>query len=99
MYINAVAGSVMLCLQHGFYNIIFKIEHKLCIASGSALPSPPPPKRKIVGAHLRDLTGKNMFHFVCTASVGHIFHSDEYLASYTIHGQQRGGGVFMGNAC
>jgi hypothetical protein len=38
VYINAVAGSVMLCLQHGFYKVIFKIKHKLCIASGSALP-------------------------------------------------------------
>jgi hypothetical protein len=39
MYINAVAGSVMLYLQYGFYNIIFKIKHKLYIASGSA-PTP-----------------------------------------------------------
>jgi hypothetical protein len=36
VYINAVADSVMLCLQHDFYNLIFKIEHKLYIASGSA---------------------------------------------------------------
>jgi hypothetical protein len=40
MYTNAVAGSVMLCLQHDFYNIIFNIKHKLYIASGSAPPSP-----------------------------------------------------------
>jgi hypothetical protein len=35
MYINAVADSVMLYL-HDCYNIIFKIKHKLYIASGSA---------------------------------------------------------------
>jgi hypothetical protein len=49
VYINAVADSVMLCLQHDFYNIIFKITHKLCITWGSA---PPPPKAKIMGAPL-----------------------------------------------
>jgi hypothetical protein len=47
MYINAVADSVMLCLQHDFCNIIFKIKHKLYIDSGSALP--PPPQRKNSG--------------------------------------------------
>jgi hypothetical protein len=40
--INAVAVSVMLYLQHDFYNIVFKIKHKLYIASG--LPPPPPAK-------------------------------------------------------
>ena len=35
MYINDVADSVMLYLQHDFRNIIFKIKHKLYIASGS----------------------------------------------------------------
>jgi hypothetical protein len=44
MYINAVAGSVMLCLQHDFYNIIFKIKHKLFIDSRSNPPSPPKKK-------------------------------------------------------
>jgi hypothetical protein len=34
----------MLCLQHDFYNIIFKIKHKLYTPSGSA---PPPPKKEI----------------------------------------------------
>jgi hypothetical protein len=48
MYINAAAGSVMLCLQHGFYNVIFKIEHKFYVASGSA----PPPPGRILGAHV-----------------------------------------------
>jgi hypothetical protein len=52
MYINSVANSVMLYLQHYFYNIIFKIKHKLCIASGAAPPPPPHTQRKIVGAHL-----------------------------------------------
>jgi hypothetical protein len=43
----------MLYLQHGFYNILFKIKHKLYIASVPA--SPPPPTHtqgKILGAHL-----------------------------------------------
>jgi hypothetical protein len=39
MYINAVANIVMLCLQHDFYNIIFKMKRKLYIASGSAPPT------------------------------------------------------------
>ena len=43
MYINAVADSVMLYSRNDFYNVMFKIEHKLHIASGSALP---PPKEK-----------------------------------------------------
>jgi hypothetical protein len=46
MYTNAVADGVMLCLQHDFYNIIFKIKHKLCTESGSAAAV------KILGAHL-----------------------------------------------
>jgi hypothetical protein len=46
MCINAVAGSVILCLQYDFYNIIFKIKYKLYIASGSA------PQEKLLGAHL-----------------------------------------------
>jgi hypothetical protein len=41
VYINAVAGSVMLCLQRDFCNIIFTIENKLYIALGSAPPPPP----------------------------------------------------------
>jgi hypothetical protein len=53
MYINAVAGSVMLCLQHDSYNMIFKIKHKLYIASGS-VHHPRPTQRKILGAHLID---------------------------------------------
>jgi len=38
MYINAVTNSFMLLLYlwHDFCNIIFKIKHKLYIASGSA---------------------------------------------------------------
>jgi hypothetical protein len=35
MYINAVAGSAMLYLRHDIYKLIFKIKHKLYIASGS----------------------------------------------------------------
>jgi hypothetical protein len=42
MYINAVANSVMVYLQHDFYNIFFKIKYKSYIASES-VPRPPPP--------------------------------------------------------
>jgi hypothetical protein len=42
MYINTVADSVMLYLQHDFYNIIFKIKHESYIATGLA---PPPPRK------------------------------------------------------
>jgi hypothetical protein len=42
MYINAAADCVMLYSQHDFYNIIFKIEYKLYIASGQH----PPPRKK-----------------------------------------------------
>jgi hypothetical protein len=52
MYINEVADSVMLYLQHDFYNIIFKMEHKLDIALGSAPPPPKKKKGKIVVANL-----------------------------------------------
>jgi hypothetical protein len=44
MYINAVADSAVLYLRHDFYNVIFKIKQKLCIASGSASPTPPKEK-------------------------------------------------------
>jgi hypothetical protein len=47
MYINAVAGSVMLYLQHDFYLIIFKIKDKLYMASGSDHP-----QGQVLGAHL-----------------------------------------------
>jgi hypothetical protein len=47
MYINAVAGSVVLYLQHDVYNIIFKIIYQLYIVSSSA-PFPP---RKNSGSH------------------------------------------------
>jgi hypothetical protein len=50
MYTNVVAGSVMLYLQQDFYTIIFKIKHKLYIASGSA---PPPPPVKNTGCALK----------------------------------------------
>jgi hypothetical protein len=35
MYANAVLERVMLPLRHDFYNMIFKIKHKLYTASGS----------------------------------------------------------------
>jgi hypothetical protein len=49
MYTNAVANSVMLCLQRDFYNTIFNIKHKLHVSSGSA--TPPPSPTKILGAY------------------------------------------------
>jgi hypothetical protein len=49
-YINAVSECVIMYLQRDFYNIIFKIKHKLYVASWSA----PPPQGKIVGAHLAE---------------------------------------------
>ena len=41
MYKNAIAKSVMLqlLLQHNIYNILFKIKHKVYMASHSA-PNP-----------------------------------------------------------
>jgi hypothetical protein len=48
MYINAVADSVVLYLQHNFCNVIFKITHKLYIVSGAASPLP----GRILGVHL-----------------------------------------------
>jgi hypothetical protein len=49
VYMNAVADSVMLCLQHDFYNIIFKIKHKFYTAQVSA----PFPQWQIQGARLQ----------------------------------------------
>jgi hypothetical protein len=48
IYINAAANSAMLhlYLQNDFYSVIFKIKHKLRVASG------PAPRLKILGAHL-----------------------------------------------
>jgi hypothetical protein len=46
MYIHAAADSVMLCLQHDFYDTIFKIKQIIYISSGSV---PPPPPRKNSG--------------------------------------------------
>jgi hypothetical protein len=37
--INAVVDSLMLYIQHDFYNIIFKMEDKLYIDLGSPPPS------------------------------------------------------------
>jgi hypothetical protein len=34
LYINAVADSILLYVQHDFYNIIFTIQHKLYITLG-----------------------------------------------------------------
>jgi hypothetical protein len=56
---NTIPDSVMLYIQHDFYKMIFKIKHKLCIASGSA-PHPTkeisgcsPEERKKQGTELR----------------------------------------------
>jgi len=42
--VNAAANGVMLRLRHNFYNIIFKIKHKLYVASELNPPAPPPMK-------------------------------------------------------
>jgi hypothetical protein len=42
-YVNAFADSLKLYLHYDLRNIIFKIKHKLYIASGSA---PPPPHKE-----------------------------------------------------
>jgi hypothetical protein len=55
MYINAVADSVMLFLQHDFYKIIFKIK-QFHIASGSAAPSPPTRKNSGCAPDLKHLS-------------------------------------------
>jgi hypothetical protein len=46
MYINAVAGSVMLYLQHDFYNMIFKIKINYIY---TLMVSTPPPQSKNPG--------------------------------------------------
>jgi hypothetical protein len=48
IHINAVANGVITYLVHDFYNISFKIKHKIYIEP----QGPPPPKKQIVGAHL-----------------------------------------------
>jgi ribosomal 30S subunit maturation factor RimM len=67
MYINTVAGSVMLYLWSDFYNIIFKTKHKLYISSGSE-SHPPSLQREILGAHVEkyivETKGKNDLHNV-----------------------------------
>jgi hypothetical protein len=60
MYINAVAGSAMLYLQHDFYNIVFKTKHKLCIASGSG---PRPPRKNPGCGPDRSIT-EDFFYFI-----------------------------------
>jgi hypothetical protein len=60
MYINAVADSVMFYLQHGFYNIIFKIKHKLYIASGSA-PHPTPQGKNFRCAPAADYMNQTLY--------------------------------------
>jgi hypothetical protein len=62
VYINAIAGSVTLCLQHDFYNMLIKIKPKLYTASGSA-----PPTRKNSGCALG-------YHASFRHSSGHRWH-------------------------
>jgi hypothetical protein len=74
VYINAVAGSVKLFLQHGFYNIIFKIKHKLYIPSGSAT-SPPPRSEKFrvrIRLNLHDIISKLHTAAPCGTAYEHI---------------------------
>jgi hypothetical protein len=57
MCVNAFAGSVMLCVQHDFYNIIFKITQP------QGHPPPPPPPRKNFGCapgHGKDILLQNI---------------------------------------
>jgi hypothetical protein len=68
MYINAVADSVMLCLQHDLYNIIFKIEHKLYIASAL---SPPRKNMGCVSASEYIGCAKNTWRFLKVRRVCH----------------------------
>jgi hypothetical protein len=49
MYINTVAGSVMLYLQHDFYNIIFKSNINYTYSFWVA---PPPPEGNILVTQL-----------------------------------------------
>ena len=51
----------MLQLQHDFYNIVFKLEHKLCIASGSG--PPPLPKMKNSGCAVNSNYGCVIKHY------------------------------------
>jgi hypothetical protein len=51
--IKAFADSLMLYLQHDFYNIILKIKLKLYIASGKRPPRPPSPHGEILGVQLK----------------------------------------------
>jgi hypothetical protein len=95
MYIQAVAGSVMLCLQHGFYNIIFKIKHKLHIASGSA----PPPLRKNTGSAAytqwcTNVKTQHSFNFIQTQTAFHeLVHPLQSETVTVLTGPCRGSGV------
>jgi hypothetical protein len=84
MYINAVAKSVMLYLQHDFYNIIFKVTHKLHTALGSV-----PPKEKFwVRACRRPVITVTVLSSVCSLCC----HSDTGMA---ISGPTWHMGVFL----
>ena len=61
MYINAVADSVILYSLHDPYNIIFKIKHKLYIASGSV---PPPAKNSRCAPAVDTSTSSNAGKFL-----------------------------------
>jgi hypothetical protein len=63
MYISAVANSVMLQLYlwNDFYNIIFKMKHKLYTASGTKHPPPPPEKNSGCAPGLWQLIQKKKY--------------------------------------
>jgi hypothetical protein len=56
---------LQLYLWHGFYNIVFKIKHKLYIASASSSP-PTPASYEILGAHLTQTVTSYLILLVST---------------------------------
>jgi hypothetical protein len=60
IYINEVANSVMLYVQHEFYNLIFKIKHKLHIPQGRPLP----PTKEKFWVHTSDGCPLILLYFV-----------------------------------
>jgi hypothetical protein len=77
----------MLYLQHDFCKTIFKITHKLYIASVSA--HPPHPRKKILGAHLPQgiICGeptKAVLHKTKLAPVAHSRHDVKESNNYQL---------------
>jgi hypothetical protein len=79
MYINAAAYSVMLYLQHDFYNIIFKIKHKLYIFSRS---DPHPCPRKSSGC--APVSVKYMLHSMFPFRAWELMQSHVHCRNYKV---------------